>query len=360
MKKILKIITAIGVLFLFVWTLFYLYKKSEQKPVVYSTEMPFKTTIVKKSVATGSIMPRKEIEIKPQVSGIIDKLYVKAGDKVSKNQIIAKIKIIPDMVNLNNAQNRVERAKISFADAEIDYKRQESLFKDKVIAEAEFQKTTLAYRSAKEELNAAENNLQLIKEGAIASAGESSNTLIRSTVEGMVLNVPIKEGNLVIESSTFNNGTTIATVADMNEMIFEGKVDESEVGKIKEGMEILLSIAAIENQTFKATLEYISPKGIEENGAIQFEIKAALSIENEVFIRAGYSANADIVLDKRDDVLAIRESLLIFEKDSLFVEIEKAEQIFEKVAIKTGLSDGINIEILDGISETDKIKGKAL
>ena len=260
------------------------------------------------------------------------------------------------MVNLNNAESRVKQAEISLRDAEADYKRQKELFDKDVIAAAEFQDAEIAFNQAQQEVEAAENNLQLIKEGQTKNTGETTNTLIRSTIDGMVLDVPVEEGNSVIESNTFNEGTTIANVADMGEMVFEGKVDETEVGKIEEGMELILSVGAIENETFKAKLEHISPKGVEENGAIQFEIKAAVSLKQGVFIRAGYSANADIVLDRADSVMAIQESLLKFENDSAYVEIETEPQIFEKRFIKTGLSDGINIEVVEGLTMEDKIK----
>ena len=339
------------------YTLSYLYKKNEQKPVIYGTEQAFKTTIINKTVATGSIVPRKEIEIKPQVSGIIEKLYVEAGDVIEKGQLIAKIKIIPNMVNLRNAESRVDRAKIALEDTKLDYDRQKKLFDDGVIAEADFQKFTLAKNRSEEELKSANDNLELIKEGVIKSAGTASNTLIKSTVNGMVLDVPVKEGNSVIESNTFNAGTTISVVADMSSMVFEGKIDESEVGKLKIGMALVLSVGAIENQKFDANLEYISPKGIEEAGAIQFEIKADVKLQDSTFIRAGYSANGDIVLGKREDVLAIREGLLQFASDSVYVEVETGQQEFVKVIVETGLSDGINIEILSGIDADTQIKG---
>ena len=360
MRKFILITIIIAAFGGLAYTLSYLYKKNEQKPVVYSTEQAFKTTIINKTVATGSIVPRKEIEIKPQVSGIIEKLYVEAGDVIEKGQLIAKIKIIPNMVNLRNAESRVDRAKIALEDTKLDYDRQKKLFDDGVIAEADFQKFTVAKNRSDEELQSANDNLELIKEGVIKSAGTASNTLIKSTVNGMVLDVPVKEGNSVIESNTFNAGTTISVVADMSSMVFEGKIDESEVGKLKIGMALVLSVGAIENQKFDANLEYISPKGIEEAGAIQFEIKADVKLKDSTFIRAGYSANGDIVLGKREDVLAIREGLLQFASDSVYVEVETGEQEFDKVIVETGLSDGINIEILSGIDANTLIKGAVM
>jgi len=264
------------------------------------------------------------------------------------------------MINLNNAESRVKRAKIQLEEARKNHERYKSLYEQEVIPEAEFLTFDIAFRNAHEEVETAEDNLQLIREGATKKAGNVTNTLIRSTIDGMVLDVPVEEGNSVIESNTFNNGTVIATIADMSEMIFEGKVDESEVGKISEGMPLIMTIGAIENETFDAVLEHISPKGIEENGTIQFEIRAAVDLKENQFIRAGYSANADIVLERKDQVLAVNEGYLLIEKDTTYVEVEVAPQQFEKRIVKTGLSDGINIEIIEGLSETDKIKAATL
>lgn len=356
MKKFFKIFILVVILGAFVYTIYFLYEKSQAKPVVYETTTPIKTDIVKKTVATGSVVPRKEIEIKPKVSGIIEELYVEEGHMIRKGNLIAKVRIIPNMVNLNNADSRVNRAKISLENAERSYTRQKELYDDNVISKTDYEQYELQYDNAKEELLAAENNLQLIKEGQTKTMGESTLTLIRSTIDGMVLDIPVEIGNSVIESNTFNDGTTVCIVADMGEMIFEGKVDESEVGKIREGMDLILTVGAINDVSFHANLEHISPKGVEENGAIQFEIKAAVDLIDTVFVRAGYSANADIVLDRRDSVLAISEALLQFTNDSAFVEVETDEQVFEKRFVTTGLSDGINIEILDGVTEEEKIK----
>ncbi|MFW5773107.1 MAG: efflux RND transporter periplasmic adaptor subunit [Tangfeifania sp.] len=361
MKKVFKIIGIVILIGAFGGTLFFLYTKSKKKPDVYETKNPFVSDVVMKTVATGSVVPRFEIEIKPQVSGIVDELFVVAGDRIEKGQVIARIKIIPDMVTLNSAETRMNRAEINFKDAKTDYERQQNLFDKEVISYEEFRNAKVAYDSAKEELTAAENNLELIKNGVTKKAAESTNTLVRSTINGMVLDVPVEEGNSVIQSNTFNDGTTIAAVADMGDMIFEGKVDETEVGKIREGMPIEMEIGAIEKEKFQATLEYISPKGVEENGAIQFEIKARVKLKEGQFVRAGYSANANIVLDQKDDVLVIPEGLLKFENDSSFVEVQVGEeQQFEKRYVQTGLSDGINIEITGGLTEGDKVKGEKI
>jgi HlyD family secretion protein len=351
-------VTLVGLILLsgFAGTIYYLYSKSQEEPIVFETRSPFVTTIIDKTVATGSVVPRKEVEIKPQVSGVVDKLFVEPGDRVERGDLIARIRIIPDMVNLANAETRVNRARINLENAELDLTRNRRLHEEGVVARADLQQFELAYDSAKEELAAAVDNLELIKKGTRAKAGESTNTLVDATIGGMVLEVPLEEGDFVIESNTFNDGTTIASIADMDELIFDGKVDESEVGKISEGMSLLLTIGAIEGRTFDATLERIAPKGVEENGAIQFEIRAALADQDAVFVRANYSANADIVLDRRDEVLAIGEGLLQFDGDTTYVEVETAPQQFERREIDTGLSDGINIEVVSGLTEQDRVK----
>lgn len=356
MKKFIKILLVIVLLGVFGYTLYFLFQKSEKKPIVYETTQAFNTDIILKTVATGSVIPRKEIEIKPQVSGIVDEIYIEAGTMVEKNAKIALVKIIPNMVSLNNAENRLRQAKINLDNAKLDLDRNQKLIDQKVISAADFQQFEVSFKSAEEEYKAANDNLELIKKGETSSNKSNTNRLIRSTISGMILDVPVEEGYSVIEANTMNAGTTVASVADMGDLIFEGKVDESEVGKIKEGMNLILKIGAIENETFDATLEYISPKGVEEDGAIQFEIRAAVQLKEGQFIRAGYSASADIVLDRRDDVLSIPEALLQFNKDSAFVEVEIGEQEFEKRYLETGLSDGINIEIIKGVTKDDQIK----
>jgi len=358
MRKIIRISVLILFLALVVYTIFYLYKKDQAAPVVYTTTSPSVTNIIKRTVATGSVVPRKEIEIKPKISGIIEKLYVEPGDIIKKGDLIAKVRVIPNMISLNEAESRLKRAKITLKETELDYNRKKKLYGQNVIAEADFQIVELKFQNAQSDYKTAEDNLQIIKEGVTKDAGEITNTLVRSTIDGMVLQVPVEEGNSIIESNNFNDGTTIATVANMNEMIFKGKIDESEVGKLRLQMPLIMHIGAIENKEFHAVLEYISPKGVAENGAIQFEIKAAMQLNDSIFIRAGYSANADIVLARKDSVLSIPESIITFENEKVFVEIEKETQKFEKKEIKVGLSDGINIEIVSGLNKEDKIKNR--
>ena len=354
MKKVLRIFIGVVIAVIFIGTLVFLYNKSRKKPEVFETKTPFITNIVKKTLATGTITPRKEIEIKPQVSGIIEKIYIQPGETIKKGDLIARVKIIPDMVALNEAESRVNKAEINLEDAKTVYERQKKVYTQGVIPLADFQKYKVAYDNAEEELESAQSNLQLIRDGVDKKSGEVTNTLVRSTIDGMVLSVPVEEGNSVIQTNNFNAGTTIAVVADMGEMIFKGKVDETEVGDLKIGMRLILAIGAIENEKFDASLEYISPDGVTENGAVQFEIKAKVKLKKNIFIRSGYSANADIVLDRRDSVLAIPESLITFKGDTATVEVENGPKQFVKHTIKTGLSDGINIEVLSGLKKTDK------
>jgi HlyD family secretion protein len=356
MKKIIKIILLVAFVGLVFWTFYFLYNKSQKPPEVFETTTAFDTVIVKKTVATGSVSPRKEVNMKAQVSGIIEKLYIVAGQQVKQGDVIAKIKIIPNMLNLASAENRVNAAQIAVDNAKLEYDRNKQLFDQGILPKSEFQNFELRVKTSQEELSASKNQMQIIKEGVSKLSGSASNTLVKSTITGMVLDVPVKEGGQVIESNTFNEGTTICSVANMGEMIFDGKLDESEVGKVQVGMDIVLTIGAIDKENFKAKLEYIAPKGQTENGAIQFNIKAAIGKENASFLRAGYSANADIILSKKENVLAVSESVLQFDKEKPFVEIETAVQKFEKRFIKTGLSDGINIEVLEGLKKTDKIK----
>lgn len=356
MKRIFKFAILLVFIALVIWVFVYLYQQSKTAPVVYETETPVTTNILRKTVATGSVVPRKEIAIKPQESGIVTAVYVEPGQLVKQGDDLARIQIIPEMVQVNEAENRVNKARLAFANAEKEFERTRHLYEQQVVALSDFQTEELRFKSSREDLQAAENHLQLIQEGVTKQMGSKTNTVIRSTISGMVLDVPIEEGNSVIKSNNFNDGTTVAMVADMGEMIFRGKVDETEVGKIKEGMHLLMTIGAIENEVFDAYLEYISPKGVEEGGAIQFEIKAAVELKDNRFIRAGYSASADIVLDRRDSVLAINEKVLQFSGDSVFVEVETAPQVFEKRLVKTGLSDGLNIELLEGIEAEEKVK----
>ncbi len=354
-KRIFITLFGLGLLALFVWTLYFLFERSQTRPVVYETESPKLTDIVRKAVAAGSIEPRNEVAIKPRISGVVDKLYVEAGQLIEQGALIAKIRIIPDAVTLNSAEARLDSAKISLDNAKREYNRRKTLLQQSLISNAEYNEHKMEYDLKRKEVENAENNVELIKKG-VSGKGDKISNEIKATVSGMVLDVPVKEGVSVIETNNFNEGTTIALIADMKDLVFLGKVDESEVGKISEGLDLEIKIGAIENRVFEGKLEFISPKGEENDGAIQFEIRAAIIPENGVLIRAGYSASGDIVLERRDQVLSIQERLLHFEDDKVFVEIETTTGKFENRYIEVGISDGINIEVLSGIDESVKIK----
>ena len=355
MKKLVWFAVMALIAFIFIGTAVFLFNKSQAKPVVYETDAPFKTTIIKKTVAIGKVIPRKEVNVTSQVSGVVEKVYVVAGQTVKKGDLIARITLAPNMVMLNSAESQLQSAQINLKNAEDELERQKKLFADKLISESEYNKFLLTYNLQRQAVESAENNLLLIREGATRKSDLVSN-MIRATVDGMILDVPNKEGAFIVESSTFGAGTTVASLADMNDMIFEGMVDEAEVGKIREGMELVLDVGALEGEPFSAVLEYISPKGIEDQGTIKFQIRAAVTLSDKLFLRANYSANADIVLEKREDVLAINEGNLLIEDGQHFVEVETAPQQFEKRKVETGLSDGINIEIISGLTESEKIK----
>lgn len=355
MKKVLKIILIILLIASVGFLGFMMVDSASSSDEDVATDSLFVTDIAKKAVASGIITPRKEVEIKSQVSGVVDQLYVEAGQQVKSGDVIARIRIIPNVVQLNNAAGQVKTARINHDNAEKEFKRQQALFEEKVISEYEYNQFRLDYNLKKEALSAAQSNLQLVREGASKQAGTASN-IVRSTVEGMVLDVPVKEGHFVIETNTFNDGTTIAEVADMNELIFEGKIDEADVGKVKEGMEMLLDIGALDDDSLKAKLEFIAPKGKEDQGAIKFEIKAEVIVPEGQTLRAGYSANADIEFERKEDVLAIQEKNLIFEDDEAFAEVQTSENEFEKKKVETGISDGVNIEVVSGLDKDDKVK----
>ena len=356
MSKRSKIILIIIVV-LFVGALIWFGKKNQKSIVAYETETPFRTTIVKKTVATGIITPLEEIEIKPQITGIIDKILLVEGAKVKKGDLIATVRVVPNEQSLISAKGRVDNINIRLKNAKISYDRNKNLFDKGVISQAEYESVELTYNSALQDLKNAQNDYIIIKRGSAASGG-AANTNIMAQMTGTVLEIPVKEGDQVIQANNFNAGTTIASIADMSKMIFEGKVDESEVGKLVKGTIIEVSIGAIEGAKFPAKLNFIAPKGTEEAGAVQFKIKADVSLDDKYFIRAGYSANADIVLEKKDSVLSVKEALLRFDKktEEPYVEIQKEDGTFKKITLKLGTSDGVNVEVLEGVTLDDKIK----
>ena len=362
MKKILKIF--LGVLFaaLLLGTFWFLWQKTRPVKVVYAIVQPKLDTLKQYVVATGKVEPRDEVLIKPQISGIVSDVYKEAGQMVRKGEVIATVKVVPEMGQLSSAESRVSVAEISLTQTRREHTRTEALHQKGVVSDEEFEQSRTTLQKAEEELQNAKENLEIVKNGITSRYKELSNTQIRSTIDGMILDVPVKVGNSVIQSNTFNDGTTIATVADMSNMLFRGNVDETDVGKLHEQMPVKLTIGALQNVELDAVLEYVSPKATEENGVIMFEVKAAVKIPQDVFVRAGYSANASIVIESREGVLTLPESTVEFEGDKTNVYVLTsaegvAEQTFDKREVKIGLSDGINIEITEGVTAEDKIRG---
>ena len=359
MKKYVKIALLVLVAIIFLGTFGFLYQKSQPVSKVYEVENVTIGNLEKTTIATGKIEPRDEILIKPQISGIIETVYKEAGEKVKKGEVIAKVKVIPELGTLNSAESRVRLAEINARQSETDFSRMMKLYEEKLISAEEYEKSEVAVNQAREELQTAKDNLQIVKEGITQNSASFSSTLIRSTIDGLILDVPIKEGNSVIMSNTFNDGTTIATVADMNDLIFRGNLDETEVGRLHEGMPVKITLGALQDMEFQAELEHISPKGVEENGANQFEIKAAIRVPDSVTVRSGYSANAEIVLQRVQNVLTIPESCVEFSGDTTFVYVltQSAPQQFTRQQVTVGMSDGINIEVKTGLEEGKQVRG---
>jgi HlyD family secretion protein len=316
--------------------------------------------IHKTSVMTGKIIPRNEVNIKPQISGIISELYKEAGQMVTEGEVIAKVKVIPEMSSLSSAQSRVRLADINLKQAQTNYDREKALYDKQVVSAEEFEQVRQALQQAKEEKNAAVETLEVVRDGVSRSNAKSSSTLVRSTITGLILDIPVKVGNSVILSNTFNDGTTIATVANMNDLIFDGFIDETEVGRVKEGFPMTITVGAIDDLKFDAVMEFISPKAQEKNGTNEFEIKAAVIVPDSVTVRSGYSANAEIQLEGVENVISIPESALEFQGDSTYVYLAKGDKKYEKTLVTTGLSDGINIEIKSGLKEGDKVRGNQI
>ncbi|MHA7841915.1 MAG: efflux RND transporter periplasmic adaptor subunit [Winogradskyella sp.] len=372
MKRTTTVIVLILIVVVFGVSLFYLWSKNQEDPITYTSESPTEQTIVVKTVATGSIVPKEEVLIKPNISGVVDEVFVEAGEYVKQGDLIAQIRVIPNVSNLTSAKNNIASNQTALQTAEINYKtqkaiydRQKALFDKGVISANDFDQVNNTYLQAKQQVEQARinvtqsrQNYDIIKTGTTSGLGNIAQTQVRATVSGMVLDVPVKAGNQVIEANNFNEGTSIASLADVTKMIFEGKVDESEVGKIKEGLPLEITVGAIENEKFDAVLDYIAPKGVAENGAIQFEIKGSLKTVDSTFIRAGLSANASIILEKAENVLAIKEALVQYDKDTKepYVEVEVGDQEFKKKPLQLGISDGIFVEVKSGITKDDKIK----
>ena len=360
MKRYSKLIIAAIIALIFIGTFVFLWQKSQPKEVVYNEFTPKMEDIQKTTIITGKIEPRNEVNIKPQISGIITELYKEPGDYVNAGDVIAKVKVIPDMGQLSSAEARVRLAEINLKQAQIDYDREENLYNMKLVSADEYDKVKQSLHQAKEEKVAAIDALQVVRDGVSKSNASASSTLIRSTISGRILDIPVKVGNMVILSNNFNDGTTIASVANMNDLIFRGNIDETEVGQLVNDMPMKITIGALQDLKFDANLEYISPKAVENNGANQFEIKAAVKLAEGSQIRSGYSANAEIVLSSVSKVLSVPESAIEFSGDSTFVYIIKGEgkdKTYERTQVTTGLSDGVNIEIKKGITQKDKVRG---
>ena len=356
MRKYILSFLALIMVVLIGYSFMWMYKRSKKPPTVFKTETVLTTTIVRKTVATGSIVPRREVEVKPKVTGVLTELYVEAGKAVKLGTALAKIDITPDAGALNRAQSDVRTAQIALQNAQRELERNEGLLKQGVIADAEVARYRTEFALRKQELTLAGSNLQIVKDGQTAGQGKTSNVIVAATSDGTVIDVPVKVGYSVIAANNFNPGTTVATIADMNDMIFQGRVDESEVTKVKEEMKLTIKIGALDKDQFEGKLEYIAPKGKEIDGSIQFEIKASLQAKDNVYVRAGYSANADIVLDEKRNVLAIREALVQYDNGKPYVEIETTPQVFVRRPVELGISDGINVELKTAIAATEKIK----
>ena len=360
MKKYSKLMIAAIIALIFIGTFVFLWQKSQPKEIVYNEFTPKVENIQKTTIITGKIEPRNEVNVKPQISGIITHLYKEPGQYVQQGEVIAKVKVIPDMGQLSSAEMRVRLADINLKQAETDFQREENLYQQKLVSADEYDKVRLALSQAKQEKAAAVDALQVVRDGVSKSNASASSTLIRSTISGVILDVPVKVGNSVILSNTFNDGTTIASVANMNDLIFRGNIDETEVGQLVSGMPMKITIGALQDLKFDAALEYVSPKAVESNGANQFEIKAAVRLSEGGKIRSGYSANAEIVLASAEKALSIPESAIEFSGDSTFVYVVKGsgkEKTYERKQVTTGLSDGVNIEIKKGLTIKDKVRG---
>ena len=360
MKRYSKLIIAAIIALIFIGTFVFLWQKSQPKEVVYNEFTPKMEDIQKTTIITGKIEPRNEVNVKPQISGIITELLKEPGQTVQQGEVIAKVKVIPDMGQLSSAEARVRLAEINLKQAQVDFNREENLYNQKLVSADEYDKSKQALDQAKHEKLAAEDALQVVRDGVSKANASASSTLVRSTISGVILDIPVKVGNSVILANTFNDGTTIATVANMNDLIFRGNIDETEVGQLVSGMPMKITIGALQDLQFDAALEYISPKAVESNGANQFEIKAAVKLAQGGKIRSGYSANAEIVLSSAEKALSIPESAIEFSGDSTFVYIIKGEgkeKTYERTQVTTGLSDGVNIEIKKGLTLKDKVRG---
>lgn len=357
MKKVFKYIVVALIAAVLVGTFVFLYKNSQPKEILYQELTATKQDISRTTVLTGKIVPRNEVNIKPQINGIIAEIYKEAGQMVQQGEVIARLTVIPDMNSLSAAQSRVRLSEINLKQAKTNFEREKALYEKNLISAEEYEKVEQQLSQAQEEYTASQESLEVIRDGVSSKNATSSSTLIRSTITGLILDIPVKVGNSVIQANTLNDGTTVATVANMNDLIFEGQIDETEVGSLYEGMPLTITIGALRDYTFDANLEYISPKAVESNGANQFKVKAAVKVDSEHTIRSGYSANAQIELEKKDNVVSVPESALEFEGEDAYVYTKGQDGTYQKTKITTGLSDGVNIEVKEGLSEGDTVRG---
>ena len=359
MKKIGKYLVFILIALVVAGTFAYLFKRSRPQEIRYEELTAEMADIVKSTVVTGKVQPRDEVNVKPQISGIIAELYKEAGQPVKEGEIIAKLKVIPDMSSLSSAQSRVRLSEVNLKQAKTNFDREKALYDKQLVSADEYDKVAQALHQAEEELKAAKETLEIVRDGVSSSNKSGSSTLIRSSVSGLILDIPVKVGNTVINSNSFNDGTTIATVADMDDLIFDGNIDETEVGRLSVGMPVKITVGALQDVVIDASLEYIAPKATENNGTNLFEIKASLQVPENVTVRSGYSANAEIVLQTAAQVLSIAESALQFDGDGTYVYV-LGDNGYERRDVKTGLSDGVNIEIKEGLSLGDKVRGNQI
>ena len=357
MKRIFKYIIFALIAVIFIGTFVFLFKNSRPEKAEYQELEAVLADINRTTVVTGKIEPRNEVNVKPQINGIIAELYKEAGQQVKEGEVIAKLRVIPDMNSLSSAQSRVRLAEINLKQAKTNYEREKALYDKKLVSDEEYDQVLQSYNQAQEEAAAAKESLEVIRDGVSSRNTTGSSTLVRSTITGLILDIPVKVGNSVIQANTMNDGTTVATVANMSDLIFDGNIDETEVGSLVEGMPMVISIGALPDYSSEAALEYISPKATENNGANQFEIKAAVKVTGDHMIRSGYSANAEIVLETASQVLSIPESALEFDGDDTFVYRKNAAGGYDRVQVTTGLSDGVDIEIKSGLSLGDKVRG---
>jgi len=362
MKKVLKTSGLVLIGVFVIWTFYLLWKKSQPVPVVYEIIEAVKKDIVKQTLATGDIEARTQVELKPQVNGIIEELRVEAGDVVRAGDVIAIVKVIPDMSQLNQAQGKVETSTVDLDEKEREFRRTEALFKKGVVSREEYDKSKAAMDEARQNLITAKSQIEVITTGASSRSGAVNTTRIFSTMNGTVLSVPVKVGSPVSGISMYSAGTTVAKVGDLSDLIFKGNIDETEVAKLKVGMEMLLQPGSMQDVRIPAVLEYIAPEGELKDGTKMFEIRASAKAPEGITIRSGYSVNAVIILARADDVLCVNETAVQFEGDDTFVyKLTSAEdagtQTFEKVPVKLGISDGIYVQIQEGVTEGMKIRG---